>query len=204
MFLWHNTANKLRTYEELLAYFPLSARCLLFFCSSTRRRQHTERTTLFFSLLFVSIANQRRSSPSSVRYRTPSARNVLANERISHLLMCVATQFQQLLKSEKAPSSSPSLAPAAENGELAAKDGGFEPVSTRVSPTGEGVRQETRCKRETDGGGRPSGRLRSWYQLIAHAAHRSARAYSRFRRTAAFGGSWGFRTLNHVVRSTQT
>ena len=46
-------------------------------------------------------------------------------------------QFQQLLKPEKEPL--PATAP--ESTEIAAKDGGFESISTRVSPAGEGVRE---------------------------------------------------------------
>lgn len=57
----------------------------------------------------------------------------------SHSIASLRKQFQQLLKPEKAPSSS--LTPPAENAEVAAKDGGFEPVTTRVSPAGEGVRE---------------------------------------------------------------
>eukprot|EP00752_Nemacystus_decipiens_P008970 g8008.t1 len=77
------------------------------------------------------------------RQNAAAAKKIIkASPRPLTLVLRDTSIFQQLLKPEKPPSlpssSSSSLQPSAEGAEVATNDGGFEAVTTRVSPAGEG------------------------------------------------------------------
>lgn len=76
---------------------------------------------------------------------------------IAHVVSCRTVpsphQFQQLLKPDKEASAPAAAAPG--SAEVAAKDGGFEPITTRVSPAGAGVRADKGEKEGREAAGRP-------------------------------------------------
>lgn len=137
----HTTTYKLLPRRCVLSW---DFRLVVCFCDVESERQHTELE------LELNLACLPRKTNAPACNRSIA----LGTERTSRGNRDATQQFQQLLKPEKAPSSfSSPLAPpesAAENAEVAAKDGGFEPITTRVSPSGEGVRKDE--KRQKGGG----------------------------------------------------